>query len=94
MWPVYDGLAPIGQENKGNQEFLIYVEDNGESDTGADKLWFTVLFDGVPLDAQITLDTGSGDNTGNNVIDSGEAIMIEGGNIVVPQIPKKRSGKN
>jgi len=62
---------PIG--NIGNHEFITYVEDHGEPGKNLDRIWIKVMNQGNTIDVMSMDDPGA-----NN------AVVINGGNIVVP----------
>jgi hypothetical protein len=76
-WATFSGkstyLEPGWPEPVGNHHFVAYVEDHGEPGAGADRFWLEVA-----------------DKDGNTVTLSmdreavANAVLLEGGNIVVP----------
>ena len=76
-WASFAGkatyLEPGWPEPVGNHTFLVYVEDHGQPGAGADAFW-------------IEVQDRSGDPTGlsmdRQAVDN--AVLLEGGNIVVP----------
>ena len=86
-WASFAGKATYkapGEDNEGNHRFLVYVEDWGTPGAGADKFWFQLRDKDGQLFDDLTLVAPAHDN----------AVTIEGGNIVVPHVAKKRGPKN
>jgi len=82
-WASFTGKAtyskPEWLEPLGNYTFITYIEDRGEPGAGADRFWVeTKERDGL-LEPDLSL---SGPATEN-------AVMILGGNIVVPHTPRR-----
>jgi hypothetical protein len=84
-WASFTGkatyLEPGWPEPVGNHTFLVYVEDHGQPGAGADKFW-------------IEVQDRSGDPTslsmGRQAVEN--AVLLEGGNIVVPNGINKGKG--
>ncbi|MFC1593166.1 MBG domain-containing protein [Candidatus Omnitrophota bacterium] len=92
-WASFSGKStyrwPDGGEvgNKGNQEFMVYVEDLQKPGRNHDQFWFTVLFSSDIPDQSFTLDLD-----GEKDADEIEIQVIDGGNIVVPHTPSSSNG--
>jgi hypothetical protein len=81
-WATFLGkatyLEPGMDEAVGNHAFTVYVEDRGEPGAGTDRFWLEVRDkDGVLVD--LSFDRPAGDH----------AVVLGGGNIVVPHKPIK-----
>jgi len=76
-WASFSGkstyLEPGWNEPIGNHEFITYVEDHGEPGKNIDRIWIKIMNQGN------TIDVMSMDDPGTNY-----AVVINGGNIVVP----------
>ncbi|MCK4937527.1 MAG: tandem-95 repeat protein [Methanosarcinales archaeon] len=76
-WASFSGkstyLEPGWDEPIGNYEFITYVEDHGEPGKDIDRIWIKVMNQGNTVDVMSMDDPGA-----NN------AVVINGGNIVVP----------
>ena len=77
-WASFSGkatyLQPDWDDPKGNHEFVVYVEDQGEPGAGVDRVWLeTHDKDGDVIPAL---------SMGRDAVDNAETIS--GGNIVVP----------
>jgi hypothetical protein len=76
-WATFSGkttyLEPGWPEPVGNHTFVAYVEDHGEPGAGVDKFWLEVLDRGGN---PVTL------SMGQKAVDN--AVVLQGGNIVVP----------
>jgi hypothetical protein len=76
-WASFSGKTtyqePGWLEPEGNYAFMVYVEDRGEPGQYADRFWIEVL----DRDGNLTALAMSREATDN-------AILLDGGNIVVP----------
>ena len=66
----------------GNYTFVVYVEDRGEPGAGNDDFWIQVRDKDGELEADLSIPSPA----------LGEAITLQGGNIVVPHKSKGRGG--
>jgi len=77
-WASFNGKgtyrAPGWDDAVGNHEFTTYVEDHGEPGSGADRVWIQVLDKDDLVVPGLSIDPQATDN----------AVLINGGNIVVP----------
>jgi hypothetical protein len=77
-WASFSGkatyLEPGMLEPEGNQGFIAYVEDHGESGSGVDKFWIELQGKDGTLIPAMSMDRQARDNT----------VVLGGGNIVVP----------
>ena len=76
-WASFSGkstyLEPGWDEPIGNHEFITYVVDHGEPGKNVDRIWIKIMNQGNTIDVMSMDDPGA-----NN------AVVINGGNIVVP----------
>jgi len=76
-WATANGkatyLEPGWAEPEGNYEFVAYVEDRGEPGSGADRFWIQV----IDKSGGLTTLSMAPPTTGN-------AAILEGGNVIVP----------
>ena len=77
-WASFSGKAtyrePGWPDPKGNYRFTTYVEDHGEPGGGADRVWLQVRDKDNVIMPGLSIDLPS----------TGNAVVINGGNIVVP----------
>jgi hypothetical protein len=77
-WASFSGkstyLEPGWPEPEGNYEFTVYVEDRDEPGTGVDRFWIEVKDKDRQIVPVMSIDRDATDN----------AVVLQGGNIVVP----------
>ena len=86
-WASFSGKAtyvePGWPEPIGNHKFVAYVEDHGTPGGGVDRFWIEVVDrDGIVISVS-SMDRDAVPN----------AVLIQGGNIVVPHRTSKKNGR-
>jgi uncharacterized repeat protein (TIGR01451 family) len=85
-WASFTGKATYQEPGMpvpvGNYTFIVYVEDHGEPGAGNDRFWIQVRDKDGDLETDLSFPSPA----------LGEAITLQGGNIVVPHKSKGRGG--